>query len=88
MQMAKLDEHHESVLEMPLQRLLMEPITVLALNPMETNYYLAVGHQSGSIELYEEHSNNSLLRGKNNPVLSLAFPEQVCIPTSSCQLHT
>ena len=75
MQIAKLDEHHESVLEMPLQRMLMEPMTVLALNPN----YLAVGHESGSIELHEEHSNNnSLLRGKNNPVLSLAFSEQVC----------
>jgi hypothetical protein len=90
--MAKLDENHESVLEMPLQQMLMEPITVLALNPMETYYYLAVGYESGSIELHQEHSSNRLLRGRNNPVLSLAFSEQVCyylhVPKSSCQLHT
>ena len=90
--MAKLDEHHQSVQVMPLKRMPMGAITTLALNPMESNYSLAVGYESGSIELLKEQSNNNcLLRGKTNPVLSLAFSEQVCyflhVPACSCQLH-
>ena len=78
MQIAKLDEHHQSELVIALKKMLREPITTLALNPVESNCSLAVGYESGSIELHKEHpSNNSLLRGKNNPVLSLAFSEQV-----------
>lgn len=90
--MAKLDEHHQSVQVMPLKRVPMGAITTLALNPMESNYSLAVGYESGIIELLKEQSNNnSLLHGKNNPVLSLAFSEQVCyylhILACSCQLR-
>lgn len=85
MEMAKLDEHHQCVQVMPLKRMPMGAITTLALNPMESNYSIAVGYESGIIELLKEQSNNnSLLHGKNNPVLSLAFSEQVCYYTCNC----
>ena len=55
-----------------------DAISTVAVNPMESHYSLAVGFESGSIELFEENSNNSpLLRGKHSSVLSLAFSKQV-----------
>lgn len=83
-EMAKLDEHHQSVQVIPLKRMPMGAITTVAMNPIESNYSLAVGYESGSIELLKEQSSNNsldLLHGKNSSVLSLAFSEQVCYYT-------
>ena len=78
--MAKLDEHHQSVQVTPLKRMPMGAITTVALNPIESNCSLALGYESGNIELLKECSSNNsldLLHGKNSSVLSLAFSEQV-----------
>lgn len=72
----KLDEHNLRLV--PLKMMPKDSINTVVLNPIEDQYSLAVGLDSGSIELLKEQSNNcSHLCGQKNSVLSLAFSEQV-----------
>ena len=87
--MAKLESDFQDVRVISLKRIPKGAITAVALNPVETNYSLAVGFESGRIELLKENSSSSdLLCGRNNPILSLAFSEQVCLTFISVQLDS
>ena len=72
----KLDEHYMQAA--PLRRMQKNSINTIALNPIEDNYILAIGFESGNIELLSEQSSNyCVFSGKKDSVLSLALSAQV-----------
>lgn len=79
MEIAKLDKYNLQA--GPLKRISKDSMNSLALNPVEDCYSVAIGFESGSIELLTEQSSNSIvLHGyTHDPVLSLAFSAQVRI---------